>query len=147
MQLLRTILLFGLAFTYCLTQAQQKVFSTSEGAIRGYDPVAYFTESKPVKGQKQFSTEWNGATWYFKSAENRKKFVEAPEKYAPQYGGFCAYGVSRDYKVKTEPEAWAIYNGKLYLNYDLDVAKKWASDKDGYIKKADANWVTLKNKE
>jgi YHS domain-containing protein len=140
--LITACLLFGL-----LAHAQNKVFTTSEGAIRGYDPVAYYTESKPVKGQKQFSAGWNGATWYFKSDENKKMFTENPEKYAPQYGGFCAYGVSRDYKVKTEPEAWAIHNGKLYLNYDLSIAKKWANDKEGYIKKADANWSTLKNKK
>jgi YHS domain-containing protein len=140
--LLLAYLLFGI-----LAHAQNNVFATSEGAIRGYDPVAYFTDNKPVKGQKQFSAAWNGATWYFKSAENRKRFTENPEKYAPQYGGFCAYGVSRDYKVKTEPDAWAIHQGKLYLNYDQGIAKKWSADKDGYIKKADANWTTLKSKK
>jgi YHS domain-containing protein len=139
--LLLTLILFGLT-----AAAQNKIFATSDGAIRGYDPVAYFVDHKPVKGLKQFSLAWHGATWYFKSSENLKKFQENPELYAPQYGGFCAYGVSRNYKVKTEPDAWTIVNGKLYLNYDLDVSRKWLSDKEGYIKKADTNWVTLQNK-
>jgi YHS domain-containing protein len=126
--------------------AQGKVFKTKEGAIKGYDPVAYFTESKPTKGKPEFTTTWQEATWYFASAKNRDLFKSAPEKYAPQYGGFCAYGVSRNYKVKIEPEAWAIVDGKLYLNYDLDVAKEWNTNRAGYIKKADANWVGLKEK-
>lgn len=127
--------------------AQGLIFQTSEGAIKGYDPVAYFTQSKPVKGKKEFSVSWQGATWYFSTAQNRDLFKSTPEKYAPQYGGFCAYGVSRNYKVKIEPEAWTIYEGKLYLNYDLDVSKDWNEDKPGYIKKANANWVTLKDKK
>jgi YHS domain-containing protein len=136
-----------LILTSLVTFAQSPVFQTSEGAIKGYDPVAYFTQSKPVKGKKDFSLSWQGATWYFSTAQNRDLFKASPEKYAPQYGGYCAYGISRNYKVKIEPEAWTIYEGKLYLNYDLDVSKNWNEDKPGYIKKANTNWATLKDKK
>jgi YHS domain-containing protein len=142
---MKSLLIIVLLITPAILFAQRKVFVTDDGAIRGYDPVAYFTDKKPVKGDKTFSLNWNDATWYFKSKENLEKFKASPEKYAPQFGGFCAYGVSRDYKVKTEPEAWSIVNNKLYLNYDLEVQKEWNKDQPGYIKKAEANWAKLKD--
>ncbi len=117
-----------------------EVFSDGGSAIRGYDPVAYFTEGQPVKGKADFSHQWKGATWRFASAENRERFAAAPEKYAPQYGGYCAYGVAGGYTVKTEPDAWSVVDGKLYLNYDRSVQASWAKDPAGYIRKADANW-------
>jgi YHS domain-containing protein len=125
----------------------QQIFQTSEGAIKGYDPVAYFTDKKPVKGKKQFTYRWQDATWYFASQAHLDLFKASPEKYAPQFGGFCAYGVSRNYKVKIEPEAWTILDDKLYLNYDLDVSKTWNKDPAGYIKKANANWAKLKDEK
>lgn len=140
------IVLILLAFAGALF-AQGPVFKTEEGAIRGYDPVAYFTESKPVKGVKAFSHSWKGATYYFSSKKNLDLFKSKPEKYAPQFGGFCSYGVSRNYKVKTEPDAWTIVDGKLYLNYDTDVMKIWRQDTQTYITKAKVNWAGLENKE
>lgn len=125
------------------TQAQGKVFTTNDGAIRGYDPVAYFTDSMAVKGKPEFTWIWNDATWYFKSAENRMLFMNNPEKYAPQFGGFCSYGVSRNYKVKSEPDAWSILDGKLYLNYNLEVQKKWLPESEIYIERANNNWRHL----
>lgn len=122
-----------------------KAFTTKNGAIDGYDPVAYFTEGKPVKGLKQYALKWNEAIWHFASAEHQAMFKASPQKYAPQFGGFCSYGVSKGYKVKIEPEAWDIVEGKLYLNYDLDVQKTWRKDRPGYIKKANANWVEIKD--
>ena len=116
------------------------VYSDSAGAIRGYDPVAYFTQARPVKGSPQFTHRWNGATWRFASAENRDRFAAAPHEYAPQYGGYCAYGVASGYAVKIEPEAWSVVDGKLYLNYDRNVQADWKKDVPGYIRKADANW-------
>jgi hypothetical protein len=109
-------------------------------AIEGYDPVAYFTQSKPVKGSGDYEHEWNDATWRFTSAANRDAFAKNPQKYAPQYGGYCAFGVSRGYAVGIDPAAWSIVGGKLYLNYNLDVQKEWSKDVPGYIKKADTNW-------
>ena len=109
-------------------------------AIRGYDPVGYFTKGKPVKGKTEFSTEWKGATWQFSSAENLATFKANPGKYAPKYGGYCAYAVSQGYTAKTEPEAWTIVDGKLYLNYSLGVKATFDSDQAGYISKAEKNW-------
>ena len=122
-------------------QAQKAEIYTSWGsAIRGYDPVAYFTEGKPVKGSSQFTHRWKDATWRFASAQNRDAFAAAPEKYAPQYGGYCAYGVAQGYTVSTVPEAWSVVEGKLYLNYSLGVQSDWRKDPAGYIRKANANW-------
>ena len=117
-----------------------EVFADGGAAIRGYDPVAYFTEGKPVKGKAEFTHQWKGATWRFASAANRDAFAAAPERYAPQYGGYCAYGVANGYTISTVPEAWSIVEGKLYLNYSLGVRADWLKDIPGHIRKADANW-------
>lgn len=117
-----------------------EIFSAGGAAIRGYDPVAYFTEGKPVKGTAKFAYRWKGATWRFASAANRERFAAAPEQYAPQYGGYCAYGVAGGYTVKTEPDAWSVVDGKLYLNYDRSVRASWVKDTPGYIRQANANW-------
>lgn len=138
------IILLACMFSF-KAQAQGKVFTTSDGAIRGYDPVAYFSDSMAVKGKPEFTYVWNDAVWYFKSAKNRDLFIGNPDKYAPQFGGFCSYGVSRNYKVKSEADAWSIVDGKLYLNYDTQVQKKWLADKNAYIEKAKSNWVMLEN--
>ena len=109
-------------------------------AIDGTDPVAYFTEGRPVDGSSEFTHEWNGATWRFASAANRDAFAAEPEKYAPQYGGYCAWAVSQGYTASTDPEAWKIVDGKLYLNYDKNVQANWEKDIPGFISSADANW-------
>lgn len=114
-------------------------------AIRGYDPVAYFTEGKPVEGLKEHEIEWRGAKWRFASAENRAKFEADPEAYAPQYGGHCAWAVANGYTASTVPEAWEIVDGKLYLNYSLGVRDTWRQDIPGNIRKGDANWPGLKD--
>ena len=112
-------------------------------AIRGFDTVAYFTESKAVKGKRSISTVWNGATWYFSKQEHLDLFTANPESYAPQYGGYCAYGVAVDNLVKIEGNLWDIVDGKLYLNYNKKWQHKWRSDIAGYIKKADAKFAKL----
>jgi YHS domain-containing protein len=122
-----------------------KVFATSNGAIDGYDVVAYFTEAKPLKGNQQFNHQWEGATWYFTSAKHRDLFKADPKKYAPAFGGFCAYGVSQGYKVKIEADAWDIVDGVLYLNYNTEVQKTWKTDKAGYIAKAKSSWSNIKD--
>jgi YHS domain-containing protein len=109
-------------------------------AVGGYDPVAYFTQGKPVKGSEDFTLQHEGATWRFASAENRATFEADPAKYAPQYGGYCAYAVAKGSTAKAEPDAWTIHAGKLYLNFDRSVRAIWEKDIPGYIKKADANW-------
>ena len=112
-------------------------------AIRGYDAVAYYQQSAPVKGFSQFSYQWRGATWLFASTENRDRFQAEPDRYAPQYGGYCAYAVSKGRTASIDPEAWKIVDGKLYLNYSKGVQRKWEQDVPGNIVKADKNWPDL----
>ncbi len=112
-------------------------------AIRGYDTVAYFTEGKAVEGSANITTQWQGATWQFSSEEHKELFVAAPEKYAPQYGGYCAYGIANDYVVKIEPDQWQIVDDKLYLNYDARIQKAWSKNIAGYIKTADKKFEAL----
>lgn len=112
-------------------------------AIKGYDPVAYFTEGAPREGKPEHMVEYKGAKWQFSSAENKAQFEANPEKFEPVYGGYCAYGVSQNYLVKIEPDAWSIHKGKLYLNYDKNVQKSWSENPDGYIQQADENWPAL----
>ena len=119
------------------------VFSDRDGAIRGHDPVAYFGQKGPVKGAKQFSHPWRGATWYFASAENRDKFAAEPERYAPRYGGYCAYAVAQGSTADIDPAAWSIVDGRLYLNYSLGVRGRWNKDIPGYIRRADTNWPAV----
>jgi YHS domain-containing protein len=109
-------------------------------AIKGYDPVAYFTMDKPVKGDKNIKYEWKGAKWRFSTENHMKLFIEDPDKYAPRYGGYCAYGVAVDALFDIQPEAWSIVDGKLYLNKNLEVRETWKKDIPGNIKKADMNW-------
>ena len=101
--------------------AQEEIFSRSNAAIQGYDPVAYFKDSKPVKGKNEFSYVWKGATWNFVNSQNLNEFKSNPEAFAPQYGGYCAYGVADGHKATTSPDAWTIVEGKLYLNYNKEV--------------------------
>jgi YHS domain-containing protein len=119
---------------------------STDTAINGYDTVAYFTDGKPVKGQDALATEWMGAKWKFASQAHLDLFKANPEKYAPQYGGYCAYGVTQDYLVKVEPDQFTVLDGKLYLNYDAGVQTKWLKDPSGYIRQADAKFKELLKK-
>ncbi|GAB1264966.1 YHS domain-containing (seleno)protein [Aurantivibrio infirmus] len=112
-------------------------------AIKGYDTVAYFTENKAVKGDKKIHYEWQGATWLFSSEENRQKFVDAPENFAPQYGGYCAFAVAQNKTASIDPKLFTIVEGKLYLNYSTGVNKKWLANKEGFIVDADKHWPNL----
>jgi YHS domain-containing protein len=112
-------------------------------AIKGYDPVALFTQSKAVKGSSAFTHQWMGATWWFANAADRDQFAASPEKYAPLYGGYCAYGVSQGHTTPIDPEAWTIVEGKLYLNYSKAVKKTWSEAIPKHIDEADENWPGL----
>ena len=112
-------------------------------AIRGFDTVAYFTEGKPVRGKESIATEWNGATWFFSKPEHLELFTANPEQYAPQYGGYCAYGVAIDNLVKIEGDLWDIVDGKLYLNYNKNFQEKWRARIPHYIDTADAKFEGL----
>lgn len=112
-------------------------------AAGGYDVVAYFSDGKPVKGSKKFQTEYRGAEWRFVSQAHLDAFLKAPEKYAPQYGGYCAWAMGRGYAAKGDPEVWRIVDGKLYLNYDESVREKWEMDIPGFIAKGNVNYPKL----
>lgn len=128
------------------TFAQTQVFNSAGIAINGYDAVAYFVDNKPTQGSEQFSFAWQGVKWLFASESNRKAFQLNPEKYAPQFGGFCAYGTMQNHLSPTEPAAFTIVNEKLYLNYNQKVKTLWLKDTTEYIRKAEINWMSLKNK-
>ena len=113
-------------------------------AIQGYDPVAYFTKGAPTKGEEKFTATFKNAIYQFASAANRDKFKKTPEKYAPQYGGYCAMGVVLDKKLAVEPTAWKIVNDKLYLNSNDMVFKKWSTDIEGHITKSERNWASIR---
>lgn len=137
----------GILFTTLSINAQTSaVFEQSGKAIRGYDPVAYFSEGKPVVGKKEFVYPWNNSNWYFSTKQNLDSFKTNPDKYAPQYGGYCAYGLSEGHKAPTLPEAWTIENGKLYLNYNLKTREAWGKNRAERIEKADKNWPEIKDK-
>ena len=114
--------------------------------LRGYDPVAYFTTGAPVKGDPQWTASHQGATLYFASAANRDAFVQAPEKYLPAYGGFCAYGVASGYKVDGDPAVWKIVDGKLYLNIDKSIGRTFSADPTRYIRQAERKWPGMRDK-
>lgn len=131
-------------FVYGNALAIEPIHSNLFGsAIDGYDPVAYFKDNKPVEGESKYTHQWNGAKWYFKNEENKADFIADPEKYAPQYGGYCAWAVIQGAAVKTDPEAWHIEDGKLYLNYNADVKARWSVDIPGNIEKADVKWPVV----
>nr|WP_297348045.1 YHS domain-containing (seleno)protein [uncultured Glaciecola sp.] len=115
-------------------------------AIKGYDPVAYFTEAKPVLGSSQFTAEHFGATYHFSSAQHQSLFQGNPNKYAPQYGGYCAFGVSKEYKFDIDPEAWAVVDDKLYLNLNKKVQARWLPNQDELIVDADTIWTQIVDK-
>jgi hypothetical protein len=111
----------------------------SKLALGGYDPVSYF-DGAPAKGDARFTMTLQGVEYRFASAANRARFGASPDAFLPQYGGYCAWAVSRGYTAKSDPLAWKVVNGKLYLNYDLSVQKRWAADIPGNVAKADKNW-------
>lgn len=126
----------------------KQINTTAENvAVKGFDMVAYFTEQTPVEGNPQFSFIWNGAKWYFSSAENMEKFKAAPETYAPQFGGYCSFAVSKGYTADGDPNAWNIVGGKLYLNYNQEVKKMWEAEQEKRIKDGEKNWMEFKKKK
>ncbi|WP_299817268.1 YHS domain-containing (seleno)protein [uncultured Roseibium sp.] len=122
-------------------------FTKSGAAIGGTDPVAYFTEGKPVAGSDAFTADYDDVTWKFASAANRDAFVADPAKYAPQFGGFCAFGAAMGFKVPVVPEAWSIVDGKLYLNNSLAVQDRFEKDVPGHIQNATLNWEIIREKK
>jgi YHS domain-containing protein len=122
-------------------QAPVAEINVKEGvAVKGYDVVAYFTDRIPVKGSPEYVYQWQGATWQFATPEHRAAFVRDPEKYAPQYGGYCSYAISLGSVVDIDPRQWKIVGGKLYLNNNPIAQGLWVRDPEAHIKKGDVNW-------
>lgn len=148
MRFLNPILTTAVLFmSLVATPALAKDYSHNQTGVSTYDPVAYFTEGKARRGSGFHVTEIQGVTYAFVSEENKEVFLANPGKYLPAYGGWCAYGMAIGKKFVTDPEAWKIVNGKLYLNLDKDIQKKWFEDIPGYIKTADKNWAKLREKD
>ena len=121
-----------------------EIFQKEGAAIGGYDVVSFFKESKPVRGFAEYNFDWKGAKWQFSSQQNLDSFKSSPEKYAPQYGGYCAYGTADGHKAPTEVDTWTIMDGKLYFNYNKDVKNTWDKNRSMYIEKANSNWEKVK---
>jgi YHS domain-containing protein len=146
---MKKLLVVVMLFSVLSTLASAKELLNLDGsgvAIRGYDPVAFFTDSRPVKGDSQFQSEFRGAKYYFVSAEHKAIFDKEPAKYEPQFGGYCAYGASKGHKARVKIEAWQIVNGRLLMQYDLEVKDKFNEDQLGNLQKADQNWPGLVDK-
>jgi hypothetical protein len=126
---------------------KSEIFAPAGKAIKGFDPVAFFKTSKAIKGNDSLSYKWKDATWLFADTANLSAFKARPEKYAPQYGGYCAYGTADGHKAPTQTETWTIVDDKLYFNYNVKVKEMWTKDKSNLIKVADEKWPALKNKE
>ncbi len=126
--------------------AAGEAFNVDGIAIRGYDPVAYFNKGEPTRGSKAYTYFWQGATWQFLNARNRDAFSRSPERYAPQYGGYCAYAASKNALAPTDPHAFTVHQGKLYLNFSPEVRETWREDVPGNVRKADGYWPSLRRR-
>ncbi|MEZ9776576.1 YHS domain-containing (seleno)protein [Vibrio sp. 10N.261.54.A5] len=138
--------LLGTSFSLMAADLDMSVDSNNL-AIKGYDPVAYFANEGPVKGTSEFTATYKNANYNFASSENRDEFRANPEAYAPQYGGYCAFGVAMGKKFETDPLAWKVEDGKLYLNLDKSVQKRWLENTQEFIQDANSNWTTIKTVE
>lgn len=136
-----------LCVTASIFAQKAEIFSPEGKAIKGFDPVAFFKQGKPIKGTDNLTYQWKEATWFFSTKENMDTFKANPDLYIPQYGGYCAYGTAERHKAPTETDTWTIVNNKLYFNYNKNVKTLWAKNRAELIKKADSNWEEIKDKE
>ena len=118
------------------------VFSVGGRAIHGFDPVTYFQLSGPIEGQDRFRLMWRNAVWQFASQSNLATFERDPHRFAPRYGGYCAMSLTAGTVSRTQPDAWAIHDGRLYLTHSVVARDRWRQDPEAYIAKADAHWPT-----
>lgn len=119
--------------------------TSTDLALRGIDPVSYFTEGKPLQGDVEINAEYNGAVYRFASEANKALFVAEPAKYAPQFGGYCAYGLAKGFKFDGDPNVWKIVDGKLYVNLSPKVAELWVAETASLIPDAETQWSTIKD--
>src|SRR5882724_7617720 len=147
----RRVAIVGLAVLTLLAlavpaSAKEPQYTNGGLALSGYDTVAYFSDGKPVKGHPENAIQWGGARWQFATAANRDAFVTNPGRYAPQYGGYCAYAVSKGYTASGDPMVWRIVEDRLYVNYSKSVQGLWEQDIPGHIAKANGNWPAVLTK-
>ena len=135
----------ALLYTTSALASESPVYTglLSNTGAGGYDTVSYFETGQPAKGSNEYTTQYQGATWRFANAENLARFKENPERFAPVYGGYCAWAISQGYLAKGDPKHWSIREGRLYLNYNQSIQDQWLEDPDGFIRQADANWPTV----
>lgn len=142
------VLVFGLFAAFGTPQAEAKTLVNQSFlggvAIEGADPVAYHTQGKRVDGDTSITADWNGATWRFSSTAHRDLFLANPNKYAPAYGGYCAWAVSQGYTASIDPDAWSVVDGVLYLNYSKGVQNTWEKDIPGHIASGNENWPGIR---
>ena len=148
MQLRRIVFAQCLGFfaLAALVGAAGPVNETDGVAIKGYDPVAYFTQGRAVRGLPDITAADSGVTYRFADTGDRALFVADPAHYRPEFGGYCAFGTSRGYKADIDPQAFSIIEGKLYLNYSLKVQQTWRGDIPAFLAKARANWQEVEQK-
>lgn len=146
MKLFLVLMIIAAAMAAACSTADAVALNTDNTglSLRGYDTVAYFAVDNAVKGDAKYSYVWNGAKWLFSSEENMNKFMANPEAYAPQFGGYCAYAVSEGYTADADPEAWKVVDGKLYLNYSMEVKETWEKNQGERIANAKKNWQQFK---
>lgn len=135
---------FALSLPFAL-QAQEKsaYFVTEGAAMAGYDPVSYFNGDAPVLGQPNIAVKWKGAEWHFASQENRERFESNPRAYAPQFGGYCSYAMANGMLKSTDPMAWQVVDGRLYLTHSQEIEQIWQRDRSEYIHMAEENWPVI----
>ena len=136
-----------ISMTLTVSAQKSAVYAPHGIALGGYDAVAFFMQSKPVKGSTSYSFNWNGANWLFSDKVNLESFKKSPEKYAPQYGGYCAYGTAEGHKAPTEADTWTIVDNKLYFNYNKKVKELWSQNQSALIDSANIQWPVIKDKE
>ena len=142
------LILSVISFSACTKSDKFNTVSTSAEnvAIKGFDTVAYFAENNAVQGNSQYEFVWKGAKWLFANAENLEKFKANPEQFAPQFGGYCSYAVSKGYTADGDPNAWKVVDGKLYLNYNPKVKEMWEKEQEQRIKDGEKNWKEFQTK-
>ncbi|ARD20869.1 YHS domain-containing (seleno)protein [Shewanella japonica] len=138
----RLLILLGLSMALmgCTSLSDKPIYNDQGYAVTGYDVVAYFTDNKAVKGSTAFQTEYQGSQWLFATKQHQRQFEQSPERYIPQYGGYCAYAMSSGFVVSSDPQTFTVYQDKLYLNYSLSVRENWLENKAQFIQEADGYW-------
>jgi YHS domain-containing protein len=148
---LLTCLFAGTAIAFAACSGADGVTAVNKDhqglALRGFDAVAYLTVDSAVRGDPRYEFVWNGAKWYFATAENMEKFRKDPNLYAPQFGGYCSYAVSHGYTADGDPEQWKVVDGKLYLNYNQKAKEAWEKEQDKLIKDGERNWIEFQKKK